>query len=87
MSVKELREGISEGRVLFGIKQALKLGKKAKNIFICKDTRDETVERLEQAGLAFDVLKSKEDLTKELNLDFYAEVFCLYEDVPYKEAK
>jgi len=77
MSVKELREGIEAGKVFFGIRQALKLGKKAKNIFIAKDTRDETVERLESAGLEFDVLKSKADLTKELNLDFGAEVFSL----------
>ncbi|MCD4771517.1 hypothetical protein K8R30_03835 [archaeon] len=77
MSVKELREGIEAGKVFFGIRQALKLGKKAKNIFIAKDTRDETVEKLESAGLEFDVLKSKADLTKELNLDFGAEVFTL----------
>ena len=77
MRVKELREGIEEGKVVFGIKQALKLGKKAKNIFIAKDTRDSTVEKLEKAELEFDVLKSKEELTKELNLDFGAEVFSL----------
>ncbi|MBS3087104.1 hypothetical protein J4226_00750 [Candidatus Pacearchaeota archaeon] len=77
MSVKDLKEGIEEGRVLFGIKQALKLGKKAKGVFIAKDTRDSTVEKLEGAGIEFDVLKSKAELTKELNLDFSAEVFCL----------
>ena len=77
MSVKELKEGIEEGRVLFGIKQALKLGKKAKGIFIAKDARDETVEKLEKAELEFDVLKSRNDLTKELNLDFACEVFSL----------
>lgn len=77
MSVKELREGIEAEKVLFGVKQALKVGKKAKNIFIAKDTRDETVEKLEKAELAFDVLKSKTELTKELNLDFECEVFCL----------
>jgi len=77
MSLKELREGIESVRVSFGIKQALKTGKKAKNIFIAKDTRDETVEKLEKAELEFDVLKSKEDLTKELNLDFECEVFSL----------
>ena len=77
MSIKELREGIEEGKVLFGIKQALKIGNKAKSIFIAKDTRDETVEKLEKAGIEFDVLKSKADLTKELNLDFGAEVFSL----------
>lgn len=77
MSVKDLREGIEAGNVLFGIKQALKLGKKSKAIFIAKDARDDTVEKLENAGLEFDVLKSKEDLTKELNLDFGCEVFSL----------
>ncbi len=77
MSLKELREGIEEENVFFGIKQALKLGKKAKNIFIAKDTRDETVEKLEFSKLEFDVLKSKTDLTKELNLDFECEVFSL----------
>ena len=77
MSVKELREGIEKGDVLFGVKQAMKLGKKAKVIFIAKDTRDETVEKLEAAGLDFEVLKSKADLTKELNLDFECEVFSL----------
>ena len=77
MSVKELREGIEAGNVLFGIKQALKLGGKSKRVFIAKDTRDETVEKLENAKLEFDVLKSKADLTKELNLDFECEVFSL----------
>ena len=77
MSVKELREGIESQKVLFGVKQALKVGKKCKVIFIAKDCRDETVEKLEKAGLDFEVLKSKSDLTKELNLDFSSEVFCL----------
>ena len=77
MSVKELKEGIEEGKVLFGVKQALKIGKKAKNIFIAKDTRDSTVEKLEKAELAFDVLKSKENVAKELNLDFECEVYSI----------
>ena len=77
MSVKELKEGIEAGNVLFGVKQALKLGKKAKNVFITKDARDNTVEKLENAEIEFDVLKSKTDLTKELNLDFECEVFSL----------
>ena len=77
MSVKELKEGIENGKVLFGIKQTLKLGEKARAVFIAKDARDESVEKLESAGVEFDVLKSKEDLTKELNLDFGTEVFSL----------
>ncbi len=77
MTIKDLKEGIKEKKVLFGIKQALKLKKKAKNIFITKDTRDESVEKLESAGVEFDVLKSKADMAKELNLDFESEVFSL----------
>ena len=77
MSVKELREGIEAGKVLFGIKQALKTKGKKKQVFIAKDARDETVEKLEEVKVEFDVLKSKADLTKELNLDFECEVFSL----------
>jgi len=88
MSIKEISEAIESGNVLFGIKQALKLGKKSKNVFIAKDTRDETVEKLEAAGIEFDVLKSKAELAKELNLDFECEVFSLHaEGVPRKGAK
>ena len=76
MSVRDLREGIEAGKVLFGVRQALKKGK-GNRIFISKDTRDFTVEKLEAAELEFDVLKSKEDLAKELNLDFECEVFTL----------
>lgn len=77
MSVKEIKEAMAEEKVVFGVKQALKLGKKAKRIFIAKDTRDETVEKLESAGVEFDVLKSKADLARELNLDFFAEVISI----------
>ena len=77
MSVKEISEAIDAGNVSFGIRQCLKMGKKAKNVFIAKDTRDGTVEKLEDAKIEFIVLKSKADLAKELNLDFECEVFCL----------
>jgi len=77
MSVKEISEAMDSGDVLFGIRQCLKAGKKGKNVFIAKDARDETVEKLEDAKIEFIVLKSKEDLAKELNLDFECEVFCL----------
>ena len=87
MSMKELGEAIEGGNVVFGIKQALKLGKKAKNVFIAKDTRDETVEKLDAAGIEFDVLKSKAELAKELNLDFACEVFSIRQGVSHKGAK
>ena len=76
MSVKEIREAMENGNVLFGIRQALK-SKKLKGVFIAKDTRDETVEKLEAAKVEFDVLKSKSELARELNLDFECEVYSL----------
>ena len=77
MSIKEISEAIESGNIMFGVKQALKLGKKARGVFICKDTRDSTVEKLEAGKVEFDVLKSKEDVAKELNLDFECEVFSI----------
>ena len=77
MSIKEIAEAINNDNVVFGVKQALKGGKKLKGVFIAKDTRDETVEKLEAAGIEFDVLKTKAELAKELNLDFLCEVFSI----------
>ena len=77
MSVKDIGEAMEKGNVCFGVRQALKLGKKAKGVFIAKDARDETVEKLEAVGIGFDVLKSKEELAKELNLDFESEVYSI----------
>ena len=77
MTVKEIKEAIDKGKVCFGLRQTLKCRKKLKGVFICKDTRDETVEKLERAKVEFDVLKSKEDVAKELNLDFECEVFSI----------
>ena len=77
MSMKEIKEAMVDGKVCFGVRQVLKGGKKMKSVFICKDTRDETVEKLEAGKIEFDVLKSKEDVAKELNLDFECEVFSI----------
>jgi ribosomal protein L7Ae-like RNA K-turn-binding protein len=76
MSVKEIKEAMDASNVFFGIKQALKSGG-SKQVFIAKDARDDTVEKLEAANVEFDVLKSKADLAKELNLDFECEVFSI----------
>ena len=77
MSIRDLEEGLKENKVLFGIKQCLKHKKEIKSVFISKDTRDETVEKLEKAGIEFIVLKTKKDLSKLLNLDFESEVFSI----------
>ncbi|MDH3353442.1 MAG: hypothetical protein OEL87_03270 [Nanoarchaeota archaeon] len=86
MSIKEIREAMENDLVFFGIKQALK-NKKLKSVFIARDTRDDTVEKLEAAKIEFDVLKSKVDLAKELNLDFECEVFSIHQGISHKEAK
>jgi len=51
MSVKKLKEEIAENNVLFGIKQALKHGKKLKMVFVAKDTRDGRLKNLKPQKL------------------------------------
>jgi len=83
MSIKEIKEGMEKGKVLFGIKQVLKYfsakGKEKKNgkVFLVKDAREETAEELEKAGIEFSLIKNKVDTTKELNLNFESEVFLV----------
>ena len=84
MSVKEIKDAIKNDLIFFGIRQTLKCNKKLKRVFIARDTRDETVEKLETADIEFDVLKSKSELAKELNLDFECEVFSIYQGTPNK---
>jgi len=79
MSVKEIKDAMEENAALFGIRQAIRNGKKSRGVFIAKDSRDSTVDLLEGADIEFIVLKSKADLAKELNLDFETEVICLIE--------
>ena len=42
MSVKEISEAIEAGNVMFGVKQALKGGKKLKNVFKQTNNRGNT---------------------------------------------
>lgn len=77
MSVKEIKEAIAKDKILFGIKEALKHSKNISGVFVAKDTREDTIEKLEKAGMEFVVLKPKIDLTRELNLDFECEVFSV----------
>ncbi len=80
MSIKEIQEAISEGKAVFGIKQALKSSKgksKIKKVFVAKDARDKTINKLEKAKIEFEVLKTKEEIAKELGLDFESEVYLI----------
>ena len=82
MSVKEITEAIKEGNINYGIKQVLRAAKdkkikKTSKVFIAKDARDGTIEKLENAEIEFEVLKPKEELSKVLGLDFESEVFFI----------
>ena len=77
MSVRDIEDALKENNVYFGIKQCLKHKKEIKHVFITKDARDSTVEKLENAKIEFIVLKTKKDLTKLLNLNFESEVFSI----------
>jgi len=81
MSLKEIKDAMDEGKILFGIRQALKAGKGKKKlkVFVAKDTRDETIEKLEKGKIKFEVLgrQTKEEVAKELDMGFESEVFSI----------
>lgn len=82
MSLRDLIEADKKGNVSFGIKQVLKLAKakklkKTTRVFVARDTREETIKQLEDAGVEFEVLKNKEDITREMGIDFDSEVFVI----------
>lgn len=75
MSLKELKESIEKGNTFFGLRHVLKNPKNLNEVFLAKDARSETVKQLESLNIEFTVLKSKEDLRRELDMDFECEVF------------
>lgn len=82
MSLKDLIDAHKKNKVIFGVREVLKLAKakkikKSSRVFISRDTRQETVEKLEKAGVEFEVLKNKSDISKEMGLDFDSEVFLI----------
>lgn len=82
MSVKDLSEALKEDKVSFGINEVLKLAKakkikKSSRVFVCKDTREETLQKLEKAEIEFEVIKNKKDVSRELGIDFDSEVFLI----------
>jgi len=83
MSVKEIKEAIDKDKVIFGIKEIQKAVKKdpkkhpIKRVFIAKDAREETKNKLSAIKIEFETLKSKADMAKELKLEFESEVIAL----------
>ena len=77
MSIKEIGEAIAKDKIAFGIKQILKTKIKNPKVFVAKDARAETFEKLKQKKIKFEESKSKSEISRELNLDFESEVFLL----------
>lgn len=82
MTIKELIDAKKNGEISFGIKEVLRLAKNKKlgknsRIFVAKDSRESTFKKLEEAGVEFEVLKTKADISNELGIDFDSEVFLI----------
>lgn len=79
MSLKDLKEAAEKDKVTFGLKQALKNSKSKKKIkvYVVSDVRQEVFKKLEEKGIDFERIKSRQDVQKELGLDFECEVFSI----------
>ncbi len=80
MSLKELSEAVKTETLKFGVKQVLKAVKDKKitgKIFVAKDAREDTINKLQKAGVNFEFSKTKAEISKSLELDFESEVFFI----------
>ena len=85
MSIKEIKEAMENGDVLIGLRQTLKsinAGKGGKRksklrVFVAKDARESVLKNLEGVKISFEVLKSKEEMAREIGLDFESEVYSI----------
>ncbi len=79
MSLKELSEAKKAKKLSFGLKQVLKGAKSKKKvkIFVAKNAREQVVEKLQKEGINFEFSKTKEEISKDLGLDFESEVYLI----------
>lgn len=81
MSLTELGASMKVGKLCFGLKQVLKGAKSKKKkqgkVFVAKDARQEIIEVLQKEGINFEFSKTKEEISKELDLDFESEVYLI----------
>ena len=79
MSLKDLKTALEEKKVMFGLKQAIKSKKSKKKVrvFVAKDAREETFDKLQENDVNFEFLKTKKEISKELDLDFESEVYLI----------
>ncbi len=77
MSVNEIKEEMKNGKVYFGLKQALKNKKKLKSVFVVKDVREDILNVLKENEIEYKPLKNKKEMSKLLDLNFSSEVFSI----------
>lgn len=79
MSLKDIKDAIEKDNVTYGLKESLKglKGKKKGKVFLVSDAREETVKKLKEKNIEVEMLKKKQEVAKELNLDFECEVFLI----------
>jgi len=83
MSISEIKGAMEKKKSAFGIKETLKFFKKSKakskkaKVFVARDARDEIIKKLENAKIEFEVLKTKNEIAKELGVNFLSEVFLV----------
>ncbi len=77
MSVKEIKEAIENKNVYFGLKECVKHKKEIKNVYVTKNAREVTLQKLSDSKIDYKILKDKKEMVKLLNLDFFCEVFSI----------
>lgn len=79
MAIKELKEAIEKKKAIFGLRENLKnlKSKKKSKVYVVSDARPETFAKLKEKGIEAEMLKKKEDVCKELGLNFECEVFSI----------
>jgi len=77
MSVKEIKDAIENKNIYFGVKESIKHKKDVKTVYVVKDARESTLEKLNSAKITYKSLKTKKEMVKLLNLDFLSEVFSI----------
>ena len=78
MSLKELKEAKENKKLVLGIRQILKNSKDKKvKIYVARDARSETIDKLQEKEINFEFSKTKKEISNELDLDFESEVFLI----------
>lgn len=74
--VSELHEFVKTQKVVFGVRETMRHGKKLSRVFVASDCRQHVADTLKQKGLNVEWLEMpKDELTDKLALDFKCEVF------------